>query len=432
MIVTYALSASDFIDDFGAYAGFAAFVALALVALLIFSQARELRRLRDWGAQAHDRIAELERGLQQALDLARRPAAPPAPRQPAPAAARPAQPGGAARPGAAPARTSAPVRPQPLPAAPVGVAAPALASATMLIPLPGRPASTLPDEPAPAPRRVGAPRPTVAAAAATTREAVPRPATVRGREAGAPPPRERDDRNGYHDDEPPARRAPLPAAGGRAGVPPRRGAERPAPRRGQPAAPLRASGAAGRPGAGAPSLLDEEPPRGRRRLLGVLGVLLALVVVVGGALMLLTGGDDDPARTTRVQAPLDGSDTARRQARRAQRNRAAAPPRAQTTVAVLNGTSTAGLASQIGDELAADGFTRGPVENASSTDRTVTVVSYRQGAERQAADVARALNLPADAVVPIDVDTETAACVNTSPCTAQVVVTVGADKQPTQ
>jgi aromatic ring hydroxylase len=144
---------------------------------------------------------------------------------------------------------------------------------------------------------------------------------------------------------------------------------------------------------------------------------------------MLLGGDGEPARTTRVQAPLDGSDAARRQAARARR-RAAAPPRATTTVAVLNGTQTPGLASRISDELRGEGFQRGPVENASSQDRSVTVVSYRQGAERQAHDVARALNLPADAVMQIDAETESAACVNTTPCTATVVVTVGADKQP--
>ncbi|MCW2954645.1 MAG: hypothetical protein JWQ48_3815, partial [Conexibacter sp.] len=86
MPLTYALSVHTFVDKIGSYAGFAAIIGLALFALLLFAQARELRRLRDWGAQAHDRIGELERGLATALDMARRPA--PAPRQPAPASGR--------------------------------------------------------------------------------------------------------------------------------------------------------------------------------------------------------------------------------------------------------------------------------------------------------------------------------------------------------
>ncbi|MGB2710625.1 MAG: hypothetical protein WBC33_03850, partial [Conexibacter sp.] len=72
MAVTLAFSVNTFIDDIGAYAGFAAAVGLALFALLLFAQARELKRLREWGAHTHDRIGELERRLAGALELARR------------------------------------------------------------------------------------------------------------------------------------------------------------------------------------------------------------------------------------------------------------------------------------------------------------------------------------------------------------------------
>lgn len=459
MVLTYAISARSFIDDFGAYAGFLAFVALALVALLIFSQARELRRLRDWGSQAHDRIAELERGLAAALDLARRPAPAPRAPQPGPAttgAAAAARPGagaratapatlvgqtaaaGATRAGApAPARTSAPVRPTLLPAAPVGVAGPALASATVMIPLPGTPPSThdVPEpvrdpEPEPEPRRVAAPQRTVAADASRA-ERVAGAAISRGRETSPAP--SSDEGNGHHD-EPPATLPPRPvpsrpAAGG----PPRRAAA-PRPRPTQPAAPLRSAGASSRAagrGGGAPSLLDEPAPHRRRRLLAVLGVLAALVVVAGAAVMLLGGGSNKPVRTQAVQAPLDGSAAAGRQARRAQSTTAPAPPHASTTVAVLNGTPTAGLASTIAAQLTADGFQQGAVENASDANRTATVVEYRDGAKAAAEEVARALNLPPDSVMQILPQTEQVACSST-PCTATVVVTVGADKQPQQ
>ncbi|MDW5598458.1 hypothetical protein VSS74_29125, partial [Conexibacter stalactiti] len=84
MLVTFAFSATEFVKDVGSYAGFAAVVALALFALLLFAQGREIKRLRDWGGQAHDRIGELERSVAAALDMARR--ASRAQAQPAPTA----------------------------------------------------------------------------------------------------------------------------------------------------------------------------------------------------------------------------------------------------------------------------------------------------------------------------------------------------------
>ncbi|HEX4804782.1 MAG TPA: hypothetical protein VFU94_02680, partial [Conexibacter sp.] len=68
----FALSIHSFVTRIGAYVAFAAIVGLALLAILLFAQARELRRLREWGAHAHERIGELERRLAAALELARR------------------------------------------------------------------------------------------------------------------------------------------------------------------------------------------------------------------------------------------------------------------------------------------------------------------------------------------------------------------------
>jgi len=45
--------------EVGSYAGFAAFLGLAILALLLFSQAREVRRLRDWAGAAPERDAGL-------------------------------------------------------------------------------------------------------------------------------------------------------------------------------------------------------------------------------------------------------------------------------------------------------------------------------------------------------------------------------------
>lgn len=48
----------DLIKEIGAFAGLAAFLGLAVLALLYFSQARDVRRLRDWAGRAPERDAE--------------------------------------------------------------------------------------------------------------------------------------------------------------------------------------------------------------------------------------------------------------------------------------------------------------------------------------------------------------------------------------
>ncbi|ADB48523.1 LytR C-terminal domain-containing protein [Conexibacter woesei] len=470
-MLTYALSVRNFVEDIGAYAGFAAVVALALFALLLFAQARELKRLRDWGGQAHDRIGELERSVAAALDLARRaqsqqrsqaqgtvaPAGREAVRGPvargraaagaaaAPAAGGPPRQAGAGQ-RAAVASTSAPVRPQLLPSAPVGVGGPALASATVLIPLPGAPGSPggppAPVQPqhsgpgGPGPRPVT--QPAVAASVAGQRgravpaagAGAPASAGARVRDAGAAPPPSGS--NGHHDDDIseeyeqlPPRRVPPPP-------PPRRGAgpsTRPRPGgRPQPAAPLRAGAAGGGASRAVPP--SDPAPHGRRRLIAMIAGVVALVAVAAVAFVVLTGGDDE-RRPVRVQAPV-GNGRAQGRSTRQQTRTTPAPPHDQTTVAVLNGTATGGLASTVMTELTGAGFREGTVTNASDPNRSVTVVSFRAGKEREAQEVARTLRLSADAVQEIDAGTEAIACANTTPCTVDVVVTVGADRQPTQ
>src|SRR5688572_28610329 len=101
----FALNVSDQVEKIGDYLGVAAFLGLAALALLYFSQARELRRLREWAGRAPERAAELqERVVLQAQEAARRVSA--QPQKPKPAAAAPvAGNGGAA---AAPAAPPAP------------------------------------------------------------------------------------------------------------------------------------------------------------------------------------------------------------------------------------------------------------------------------------------------------------------------------------
>ncbi|HEX2015475.1 MAG TPA: hypothetical protein VGN69_02190, partial [Solirubrobacteraceae bacterium] len=64
-----AVSISEQIKTVGAYAGLAAILGLAILAMLYFAQARELRRLREWAGSAPERGALPE---PRPSDIARR------------------------------------------------------------------------------------------------------------------------------------------------------------------------------------------------------------------------------------------------------------------------------------------------------------------------------------------------------------------------
>jgi hypothetical protein len=454
--VIFAFSVHSFVDKVGAYVGFAAAIGLALFAMLLFAQARELKRLREWGAHAHDRIGELERRLAAALELARRASTSqrtmaPGTAAPRPAAARPAA---GARVTPAVARTSAPMRLPLLPAAPARVGGAALGSATAFVPLPKQPPGAAPvpastgaqppaavPAPAPAAPTTTAPGalPSVASAAAAAiapSDATPAPATAAGQapvQPAAPalgpaspaapvPPAATNGHSDTFPPVPPVRRATpgpgvRPAPGRR--VPPRGPASvaRPAA-----AAPLRARSAPSATPRGNGSV---EAPHGRRRLALLLGGL-GLVAVAAIAVLVLSGGGDGAPSTpaaSNTAPPRQTTGSARQTT-----PSAAAPAHDRVTVAVLNGTTTAGLASTVAATLTSDGFVQGPVTNASDQARSVTVVSYFGGHEAEAREVAKTLNVPADAVQPIDADTE-AACAQGATCPTPVVVTVGADRQ---
>src|SRR5215218_1335518 len=70
-----AISVSDQIEKYGAYAGLAAIVGLGVLSLLYFAQAREVKRLREWAGRAPERAAELEARV--AADAQRRMTQPP-------------------------------------------------------------------------------------------------------------------------------------------------------------------------------------------------------------------------------------------------------------------------------------------------------------------------------------------------------------------
>ena len=55
-----AFSLSNSFTKVGAIAAFAALLGIAMLSLLVFSQAREIKRLREWAGRAPERAAEME------------------------------------------------------------------------------------------------------------------------------------------------------------------------------------------------------------------------------------------------------------------------------------------------------------------------------------------------------------------------------------
>jgi LytR cell envelope-related transcriptional attenuator len=367
-----ALSVSDKIDQYGAYAGFASVLGLAVLSLLYFAQAREVKRLREWAGRSPERAAEMQ-------DRA-----------------------------VAAAQQRAIVAPQ-RPAAPVGAPAPAVAPGAR--PAAATPAGQAQGAPAVAPAAAAAAAATAAGAATTTPGAPVAPAGGAGSADG-----------------PGQSTTAMPAANGAAGA---GGAGSPATPAGppvRPGQPLRVPGAGGA-GSPPPSRLPEpESDHGSR--LPVIGAIAALVVVAIVAVVLLTGalGGDDPETqapnriATVGEDPSAGTETAKTTTG-SSATPAAAPAPGTYTVAVLNGTTVPGLARGVANRLQNTKFKIGNVTNAATQDRSATLVEFAAGHRAEADAVAKAIEVGKDSIQPLSAGSKTIAGDQ-----ATVVVTVGSDQ----
>ncbi|HEY8303375.1 MAG TPA: LytR C-terminal domain-containing protein, partial [Solirubrobacteraceae bacterium] len=169
-------------------------------------------------------------------------------------------------------------------------------------------------------------------------------------------------------------------------------------------------------GASGPKYFKQERSPARATVLvvgGVIVVVLALVFAVSA----LKGGTGSrststPTQTASSETPVSQTKTS---------TQAAASNPAETVVAVLNGTGTAGLAHHLASDLQQSGYSKAAASAAVPPGtHATTVVEYTHGHRVDAQAVARALNVTQ--VQPIASSTSALA----GPAT--VVVLAGADQ----
>ncbi len=433
-MVTYAVTLSDLIEKGGAYAGLAAFFGFAVLSVLAFAQAREIRRLRDWAGRAPERAQELEQRVVQQAEQARRVQATPSrrPGQPATAAAKAVPATAAAK--AAPAVTEAPTTAQPAvaadgeaqpgakpeakpapavtegeeaakPAAAEDAAKPAAAEA---------PAETATSEDTPSEQPVVASAPATDAPAADEEKSEQDAAVPVGAATAATTATPAVTPANGSGDAPP--KLPPRATKG----PPTPGVRRPAPA----AQPLRATEPPSR--RPAPAVTQDEPSSGRRTGIIAAGVAAGLILVVIALLAIFTGGDDSTpkqANTTPNEAPAETAQSDP-SATPDGKDKEAPANRADTTVAVLNGTTVSGLAGQVDTAVTEAGYTEAQTPtNYTDQARSASVVFYNGSENRtQAIAIGKLLDI-SDRQPIVDAAAQLAPG-------ADVVIVVGADQTP--
>jgi LytR cell envelope-related transcriptional attenuator len=412
MDLILAFSLQDQVEKYGAYVGLAAFIGLAVLSLLYFAQARELKRLRDWAGRAPERAAELQaRVTAQAEEALRVPEVEPAVERsgtvgPAQPVAKPAVGAGNGH------QVGAPIPMGPRPA----VAMAAIAAA----------------------KSAGADSGEESAGADSS-DAEENQLAESGDSAPEQPP----------GDEPPAEeplaeepaeeaeeKQPTESGNGVPAKPPAdlpettipRATPRPQPKP-QPvpaAAPLRASTTRSTtlpPRRTTRSQRDEGSRTGLYTLIGI--VVLAIAIFVPVYFMVLSGDETTPP-------PNPIAEPGGTPSSEAGAGEGAAAARPDKVVVVLNGTSIDGLASRERDALIQAGYADGMIriDNSDDQSRQDSLVLYAEDERRQARDVARLLDISRMELI----DEETQALADSSDesgtLPADVVVNLGTDKSP--
>ncbi len=379
-MVFLAFSLQDQVEKYGAYVGIAAFFGLAVLTLLYFAQAREVKRLRAWAGRMPERAEDLEYAYEYAEEARRGPAPQPQPvAQPQPAA----RPAVQAQPVAvAPANGTVELKPE-------EVAALAFARAA------GVHEPHLP-KPHTAPVPVAGGQATAAAPAPSQTVAVPpapAPSTNGGGTGHAPPPATPAARRV---DPLPPRRTPPPA-------PPRRGAASPPPRR-----------------------------EGNARAMIITAIVAVLVLVAVGFAFTQLGGDDEPqAGATPTATPGEneiGEDPTPEGGGTPAATAEPGVTKDDAQIVVFNATSQTGLAATYETNLVEDGYPDGNIEVGNlgeAGQATTSTVMYARGNKSAAEQVADVLGI--ERVAQLDEATQ-AEAVKVGDREWNVVAIIGQDK----
>lgn len=400
------------IEQVGSYAGFASIIGLAVLAALYFSQARDVKRLREWAGRAPERSAEVQAGG----------------RTPQAAALRTAQPGSGTVQRVGPAQPGQPAQPaQEAPAdakpaedkAPDAVPAAAAAKGAAATPA-GAAASAAGAAPATASAGGATAAPPATQAGNSGGTTATPPGTQAGN-AGAPAPGTQTGNSG-------GSAAPAQPSGGNTGtgakVLPARPAQPPRPaqpaRPSQPARPRQPQRPVGSQTAVIPPQKRRERvlPAPRYLALMVAGVL---ILGLGGTVgvLALTGNDNKSSNDSSSSVSLP-SGKGKAKGKKTKKTFAPAIDPKTVTVAVINGTSITGLARQMSTKVTDAGFTLGTIATASQEQRAESVVLFKPGAQRQARAVGSKVGI--SQIQAIDAQNSGLAGA------ATVVVVVGQDK----
>lgn len=420
----------EIIQEIGSYAGFAAVLGLAVLSALYFSQARDVKRLREWAGRAPDRAPTP--AIPEPRGVVAQPIARPAPSRPIPGGtpppvprppgAQPATPAAAAAAGAGPAVVRGPEAEDEEALEDVEDEFDVTAMDTVVHP----PPEPLEDE---AEDEAGDVEGEEEEEAEALEEGDLEQGEEEEAEAGEPAaeedtgewrPEDEHSDIGFTDEHDVVPATPA-ASEPRPPVPPR-----PYQRRGAPGA---ATGYARDRGGILPPHEESRPESegsapssgaGRRPILLVVAAMVAVAVVAFGVLQ-VTGGDDssDGGGSDAGLATGGGGDDS---GGSGDGGDSSAPPidPSQVTVAVLNGTQVPGLAATIGDKVRGEGFQLGTVTNNFDQEKAESVVLYAPGAEPEAADVSRRLDISQREAI----DAESQALAGD----ATVVVVAGADQ----
>ncbi len=170
-----------------------------------------------------------------------------------------------------------------------------------------------------------------------------------------------------------------------------------------------------------------EPAGGHRgRSYAIAGGIAAVVVALGvlAATQFLGGDDNQPKTPNQAASPTAAAtDEAGGGSNSGGGSSSAPTSRADTTVAVFNGTTISGLAAGTADKLRSSGYKRGTTGDYTDQQRASSTVFYTKAARRQAREIGRELNISELRVM--DAETQALAGQN-----ADVAVVVGSDKAP--